>query len=247
MLSEFEIMQEIQEVMSNNPQAISLNDKQIQKIKDIYYSLTGEKSTQKKTKQDQLDMISAITIEVNAHQRDDVIYNRFADNRHMNYFDEFLGDGERAKIQKALQEYQLPTELLRPIRKNVDYDNTTMYNGKKVTVHQKTDIDDDGYRYVSEFEIYVDDELIYSFGNTQNPITTKNAERFLDKAQEAFDDAGGEIGTGETVIKRNIKTPTYTYTEEAYGKSNGEIGIRRRYAKGTIINGINVSGRFMKK
>lgn len=245
MLTEMELDAAIQQLIDDNPMAISLNAKQVKEIKDMYYRLSNENRTKAKNRDEQLSMVSAIGIAVNDHTDANAIYNRFADNKHMSYFDEFLADGERGNIQEALTRNKLPTDILKGIRKNTDYTGDFNINGNLVVVNQVTDVDDDGYRYVSEFTITVNGEEIYNFKASTNVMSEKVKENFLEKAMSVFNNNDGDFYTQETIISRKVNTPDYSYSEEAFIKQNGDIGTRRRYAKGTVIDGIKVGGRFI--
>lgn len=246
-LTDLEIHNEIMQVIKDNPESISLTNEQIKEIKEIYNRLSSERNIIEKTKTDKLSVVSGITIAVNEHTSENAIWNRFADNKHLSYFDAFLGEGERGKIQKAFSQNNLPTELLKGIRKNTDYSNTTIVNGQSVTIEQITDIDADGYRYVSEFNVYVDGDLIYDFKADRNFMTESVRKSFLERAEDILEMSEGSFFDGETITKRKVNTPNYSYVEEAYQTSKGDISTRKRYAAGTVIDGVKVGGRFIRK
>lgn len=248
-LTENQLNNTIAEYISDN-EWLNLTNSEVERIKKIYHSLENEKNLISKNLDETMSVVTGIANDVimarqNSKISDNVMYDRFADNKHMNYFDIFLEDGARGDITETLKSYKIPTDILKPIRKMTDYSSMPEHvNGQLVQIVQETDKDDDGYVYVSNFKIIVDGEPIYQFSADKNFIYQKIKTNFKESAQSIYDESG-EFDIGETIKTRKVNTPDYSYTEEAYANKDGEIKIRKRYSKGTIINGKNVGGRFM--
>lgn len=246
MFTESELNSIINEFIFDNAGIVNLDENQIKAIKKTYYDIANENNIISKTKEEQKSVVTGIAIDVARGAGENERFNRWADNKHMSYFDNFLEDGARGDIQEQLNKYNIPTDILKPIRKNTDYSNTQFVNGKEVTIQQFTDVDDDGYRYVSQFDIFVDGVRVYHFSAEQNTFSERVRENFIEMAQNIYYE-NGDFSVGETITSRKVNTPNYGYVEETYSKNNGEVTTRKRYAKGTVINGVKVGGRFMNK
>lgn len=251
-LTEAQLNDTISEYMTDNSW-LNLTQEEISRTKKIYHLLENENNMIQKTLDETKSAVTGIINDIinsrsNPQVTDTVMYNRFSDNKHMNYFDIFLQEGERGNITEALQGYNIPTEVLKPIRKMTDYTSTPEFiNGQYVQIIQETEKDDDGYVYVSYFAILVDGEPIYQFRANKNIMSENMRKNFLETAQNMFDEGFEEFNIGETIKSRKVTTPDYSYVEETFANKEGDVKTRRRYAKGTIIDGVKVGGRFIKK
>lgn len=157
-LSNLKVNQILTEFADNNPQ-IELTESQIQDTVDLFDKLMNEKVNQSKNLWEQEALVTDIAIGYSIGEPTDLIFRQHADNKHLNYFDVFLEQGEADKIQKALLKHNIPTDVLKGIKKNVDFD-TTIGN---VRVVQTMSDGEDTSPTIESFEIYKDGELIYKW------------------------------------------------------------------------------------
>lgn len=157
-LSNLKVNQILTQFVDENPQ-IELTESQIQDTIDLFDRLMNEKVNQSKNLWEQEALVTDIAIGYSIGEQTDFIFRQHADNKHLNYFDVFLEQGEADKIQKALFKHNISTDVLKGIKKNVDFDVTI----GNVRVVQKMSDGEDTSPTIESFEIYKNGELIYKW------------------------------------------------------------------------------------
>ena len=157
-LSNLKVNQILTQFVDENPH-IELTESQIQDTIDLFDRLMNEKVNQSKNLWEQEALVTYIAIGYSIGEQTDFIFRQLADNKHLNYFDVFLEQGEAERIQKALLKHNVPTDVLKGIKKNIDFDVTI----GNVRVVQIMSDGEDTSPTIESFEIYKDGELIYKW------------------------------------------------------------------------------------
>lgn len=157
-LSNLKVNQILTQFVDENPN-IELTESQIQDTIDLFDRLMNEKVNQSKNLWEQEALVTDIAIGYSIGEQTDFIFRQHADNKHLNYFDIFLEHGEADKIKKVLSEYNIPTDVLKGIKKNVAFDVTI----DNVRVVQTMSDGEDTSPTIEDFEIYKDGERIYKW------------------------------------------------------------------------------------
>lgn len=180
------------------------------------------------------------------------MFNRYSENRHMDYYDNFLAPGEADKIQKALLNAGYTSNVLRGIKK---LDKTDIkISGTNLRVVQEIGHDDNGSEFVEAFYIYDGDKLIYSFEASKSSIAIAD-----DDYDEWFEDIAGnqeipmvydKYGNEYIVTRDNKPTRSGKQRKGRYIEStispNNEI-IQVQLDTDGIVRGRDSKGRFVKK
>ena len=157
-LSNLKVNQILTQFVEENPQ-IELTESKIQDTIDLFDRLMNEKVNQSKNLWEQEALVTDIAIGYSIGEPTDLIFRQHADNKHLNYFDVFLEQGEADRIQKALLKHNVPTDVLKGIKKNIDFDVKI----GNIRVVQTMSDGEDTSPTIESFEIYKDGELIYKW------------------------------------------------------------------------------------
>lgn len=194
-------------------------------VENLYFELMKEHKNINKDKDTQISLIDEIMHKMYNKETPESIFRQHGDNSHMSYYDVFLEAGESDKILEALHNNDIPTDVLRGVKKNIPFDSTI----GDVRIVQEVERTDDSSPIISAFEIYKGDRLVYEWKRSKDyvynfDIDTKNVQAFQ------FTKSGDVRKS--TVVKK-IKTRKDTYTQSVTRK-----GI-------TIVQ--DSKGRFAKK
>lgn len=160
-INDKQIYEHLNQWWESNKDLISFNNTKVEKTADMFKRLMSEKSNSTKTIDEQFSMLTDIAYGFAINENENATFNHYADNKHLNYFDVFLEEGERSNITEALNKANIPTDVLKGIKKNIPYDaNTRTEDGRLVRVVQETEPPSNTISY---FAIYVDGEMIYSW------------------------------------------------------------------------------------
>lgn len=175
------------------------------------------------------------------------MFNRYSDNRHMDYYDNFLAPGEADKIQKALLVRGYTSGVLKAIKK-LDKTDITMPN-TNLRIIQDIGHDEAGSVYIEGFYIYDGEELIYSFPDTTPPPVEEKEEPEEEQEEEqpvVFDRKGNAYKVTRINKPRKDKKQRqgrYLYT--AYNTEMGDITVQLN--KNGQVVGIDKKGHYVKK
>lgn len=157
-ISNLKVNQILTQFADENPQ-IELTESQIADTVDLFDRLMNEKVNQTKNAWEQEALVTDIAIGLSIGESVDFIFRQHADNKHLNYFDVFLEQGEANRIQKVLFKHGISTDVLKGIKKNVEFDVTI----GNVRVVQTMSDGEDTSPTIDRFEIYKDGERIYKW------------------------------------------------------------------------------------
>lgn len=223
----------ISDYAEENSESITVDLSENKKVYEMYKNLMTENTNKNKTEMEQISLIEDIILGRNAFGKGgildgkekeswDRIYNDHSDNKHMNYFDNVLAEGERDKIIKALSRNGLSTDVLRGIRKNQSFEGSS--NG--VQVIQEMGETEDGSPQVVYFEIKYNGKTIYNFSREKDviPQTRRDIE---DVARDLYDYSDE--------YSDSLKTRYRKKTNTANGKVFEDLGVT---SKGNIVKRI---------
>lgn len=247
-LSNAEVNRILAEFAENNPDK-ELTENQIQTTIDLFNRLMNENVNKNKNLAEQESFVTDIAIGLTIGETPEFIFRQHSDNKHLNYFDIFLAEGETDKILKALEENSIPTDVLRGLKRNEDFDVTI----GNVRIFQKVAYDENGSISIEKFEIYKDGKLIYEW------IPYNEDEYDYDDMDFEFDEyyrTEPKFEAPKEQPKRKDGKPRksiyvgtiVTSNNIVIEKSYDKLGRRRlQYAAGTVINGVKVGGRTVKQ
>ena len=242
-LNRYDIYKEITSLLDANPTM----DADANEIIEVYERLLNEPNIKAYNKSQHISVIHDIFYGLNRGETKEEIFRaQGSTTKHLNYFDNFLGYGESDKVTEILSLYNLPTDILKGVKPYKPQSFKSPIN-KDVEIDQLwTDGNDGSSPVPVYFDIYYQGKLIYHWD--RNPINDYSVKEYTfdDYIDMAYNNAiaSNNYRAQQTLFKEEVKTATETYTVEGYKTKKGEARMRRRYAKGTIINGVNVGGRF---
>ena len=194
--------------------------------------------------------VSSISGEEKRKESGQHMFNRYSDNRHMDYYDNFLAPGEADKIQKTLIERGYTSGVLKAIKK---LDKTDIkIPGTNLGVVQEIGHDEFGSAYIESFYIYDGEELVYSFEASKSSIAitdNDNEEQGKEEKEEqpvVFDRKGNAYKVTRINKPRKDKKQRqgrYLYT--AYNTEMGDITVQLN--KNGQVVGIDKKGHYVKK
>lgn len=236
-LSKLKVNQILTQFVNENPQ-IKLTESKIQDTVDLFDKLMNEKVNQSKNLWEQEALVTDIAIGYSFGEQTDFIFRQHADNKHLNYFDVFLEQGEAEKIQKALLKYNISTDVLKGIKKNIDFDIVI----DKIRIVQTMSDGENTSPTIESFEIYKDKKLIYRWG----------ADEFLEKEYNNTDSKFDEYYRQESKVEIPKEPPPTKSGKRRKGiylgtviSSNGDKVIIEKLTNGqTVYRASN--GRFTK-
>lgn len=210
-LTEIQIDKHLRQWWKDNEDLIDFNELKLFKTKEMFGRLMSEKNNLTKTVDEKLSMLTDIAYGYAIGDKENATFNRYADNKHLNYFDIFLEDGQRSVIQEALNRAGVSTEVLKGIKKNVPYDATV--NGVRVV--QETEPPSNTISY---FAIYVDGEKIYEWNRSSSDYSYYDEDYFEpDEYYEPDDTPRVEISYDVLLSEKDTKSDyvqTYHFQDD---------------------------------
>lgn len=159
----------------------------------------------------------------------------YGDNKHLGYFDMVLQEGESDYITSVLAENNIPTSVLKGLSASVPHEGVPIElpDGRIVQIYQEVEKPSpDDSPIVTNFEIYVDGQQIYSWKKRASRDTIfKKTTRKYNITKEQFEMAK----VGSTVSSRTVISNKGKYREEIWKTSTGKAAIRRRDTKGRFM------------
>lgn len=117
-INDLDFKNAVERYIEINPDII-ITEEMINKSYEIFETVKKEKLNINRKGLEKESFVTAILGQVIIGQDKDTLTALYSDNKHMNYFDVFLDKGEARKIQKALTNKGLSTEVLRGIKKSL--------------------------------------------------------------------------------------------------------------------------------
>lgn len=175
-----QVNQIIDEFLQENEGLVELSESQIADTIDVYNSVMTEKVNATKTKDEQISLIHDILTGFSYNETKDRLLRAHSDVKFLNFFDNFLDEGESEKVYNAIKSRGLSTEILRGIKPNVDI-NIKMNSGKDVVeISGKINPSPDGDNDQDDFmEIKVNGNTIYRW--------TRDFTDFVDYDESHFE------------------------------------------------------------
>lgn len=159
----------------------------------------------------------------------------YGDNKHLGYFDMVLQEGESDYITSVLAENNIPTSVLKGLSASVPHEGVPIElpDGRMVQIYQEVEKPSpDDSPIVTNFEIYVDGQQIYSWKKRASRETIfRKTTRKYNITKEQFEIAK----VGSTVSSRTVISNKGKYREEVWKTSTGKAAIRRRDTKGRFM------------
>ena len=162
-LSKLKVNQILTQFVDENPQ-IELTESQIQDTVDLFDRLMNEKVNQSKNLWEQEALVTDIAIGYSIGEPTDLIFRQHADNKHLNFFDNFLNYGETRKIEKMLKENNLPSSILKGLKPNQEIHLVQEYKGDEIEIKGNITFSPDGEKEQNDYlEISMNGQIIYSW------------------------------------------------------------------------------------
>lgn len=233
--------EQVKNIINQYKNDYNINDMQALKVEQIFFKVIKENRNKNKDIDLQESLVTAIMHEIATNETQERIERRYGDNSHMYYFDQVLEEGQSAKIEAALLKYNIPTSVLKSVRRDTPLDANI--DGIRV-IQEIEKPNPDDTPTVSRFEIYKDGELIYKWTREEGNFFTD--EQLEDYEQEAEEQSKREeriemfkemqaTKSGKqrknVVFKKEV-TPKDTYTYENAVLKNKHIVTIKRDSKG---------------
>lgn len=173
---------------------ITTNKITFDQLYDMYDIYTAVSKEDGRNRFEDESLIGAILNDTVTGFSKDEVYANVALNRHLDYFDNFMGEGTKKKVLKALVDYKLPSDILRGLKPEVDHkgEPIRLDDGRIVTVTQKVERPSNGSPEIVFFEIRVrrneaDDEGIAVFTFSKDTGSEELEKEELSKFYESLD------------------------------------------------------------
>lgn len=227
---------------------VKIGEKEFNRAQDIYNRAITENRWQGVDAQSDESLFSGILGRIAANIPDSEIFISFSDNKHMAFFNNFGADGLADKLIDALKSHGISTDVLKGVQRGNKFHDKDEVSNDGVRVQLMWGQDDEGYYYIDT--IYITREN--ANGETET-IFEWHSEGVIDEDSGEFVQLDtwthvdrDEFSAGNTTAYKDFSTPDYSYREERYKTTSGKDATRKRYAAGTVINGVKVGGRFFK-
>lgn len=238
-LTDIEIKEEMEKWIDENSDMIIFpSDEDLELVHKTFNRLMNESNRAGDTRGDNYTLLhDLLEMRFDKEQErpasESEMFRQYGSNKHMNYYDIFLKQGEADKIQEVLSNYGISTDVLKGISRKQDFESPTIENnGHKVKINQIIGNDGGSY-YVEEFEIIIDGKTVYKWTREVNASVAKLYGESVKELELKIKYAK----TSKTIATRTVNTPKRKYTSELFKTSKGNIATRRRGADGRFIKG----------
>lgn len=211
MLNDNEFNQVIDQLIADNTE-FDLPQSMVDKTREIYNLVKNEKINLSRPKREHHNLVTAIFGQVFIGTKPETIIALHSDNKHMNYFDVFLEQGEAKKVMQALKKEGISTEALRGIKRNLPENLKKI--GDNVYVTQVISSNDSDSLSIEEFEIIKKTEegaeVLYAWKRDDEDIPKIEVPKILKIGRI------GEIKTskGEVLFKERLKDNRIIYRDK---------------------------------
>ena len=172
-LSMYEVNQVIDEFIDRNLGKVELSLNDIEEIKDMFRVLMKDEQNVNKNKFEQKSLIEDIAVGMSYGEKTEKIVRSHSSNKHMDFFDTFLGEGEGVKIQEILFKNNLSTSVLKGVRAKKEIKISQQTDEGLVEINGKIEPSPDGSNSQDDyFEIKLNGKVIYSW--TPNYVLVDN-------------------------------------------------------------------------
>lgn len=232
-LTKAEVLNEINRLVDYGE--LELTSKQINTTIDIFNRSMKENRNKNKTRSEQLSLVGDIAIGLSYNETPEQLFRAHSDNRHMAYFDNFLGEGEADAIIDALHKHGISTEIFRGLKKGIE----DIYEVGNVKVSQYVESIDGGSPEIVEFIIEVGGQEIYRWSKRVSDDINERLEKLAEESTK-YDIPLRIPPTKSGKPRKSI----YLATEYS---SSGERLILEEMSNGKIAFRDVKTGRFAKR
>lgn len=241
-----QLMREFNERNSINEVEISSSD--FARANQQYEKVMTEKRWKGIDKLTDTSVFQDILDGIASGETDSTIFTQLSDNKHMAFFNNFGEDGLADKLIDALKAHGISTDVLKSVTRGSKFTDVDDVTNDGVRVQIIWGEDEDGYYYMDSISITKEND-----NGEEETVFEWESEGIIDEDTGEFEPLKkwtyvdkDEFDTGNTIAYQEVTTPKYTYREEKFKTSTGKDTTRKRYAAGTVINGVKVGGRFIK-
>lgn len=184
-LSNLEISKTIDEFMERNIGKAELSLNEIEEIKDMFNILMKDENNANKNVFEQKSLIEDLAIGKSYGETTEKLIRSHSSNKHMDFFDTFLGEGEADKIQEVLYKNGLSASVLRGIKAKKEMYITTKTDAGLVEIKGKIEPSPDGTNSQDDFfEISLNGKTIYSWTPNYTLVDLPDfEEEYLDESE----------------------------------------------------------------
>lgn len=161
---------------------------------DIYYSTSMEEMNINRNKEEQISQATMLMQQIHLIDTQDFsskdytdsmrrLENQYRDIRKYTYFDNFLYEGAKDDIFKVLQQYGIPTSVLKGLRQGTPYDEIVWTTPDHMQIRIIQEVEKDPSLHISRFDIYYGSKKIYSLNeqvSEEDRITERASDLDID-------------------------------------------------------------------
>lgn len=231
MLSEREIMDEL----------ARLEDAGMEFDRDfvlrVYDKLQDESNVQKYNKNQQYSLLDDIVSGNELGETEQELFRHHGSQKHLNYFDNFLADGQSDAIVDAIHRYGGSADVLRGVKPYKSQQFKAPSDPRFEIYQEWTKGDDGSSPVLLFFEVRFNGQVIYRFtpdvgGRGITPIEPK---KWLERLKRDLEEQG-KYRNAQTLQRTPIFTSSgEKLTEESFLTSKGNVGTRTRGANGRFV------------
>lgn len=217
----------------------------IDDVEEVYNILKSETRYKNKSKSAMQDLVTDIALGLAGGESKEEIISNKGSQKHLNYFDNFYEQGMTKEVIDAIKSAGGTLDVLKGI-KPYKSDTITSPVDNRFRFSYEWEVGTAGESFIPiSFDIYFEGKNIYHWGNSRR--MRDNEPTFYDRVEMAYIIRVQEKSykPQQTLYKETIETQDGSYYLEGYKTSKGNNFTRKRYAKGTIIDGVAVGGRWI--
>lgn len=243
-LSDLQIDKIMEDFLKKNSGKIDLTQNQIYETKEIFKSVMLDEVNINKNYLEQESLITDIAIGFSFGETKERIFRAHSTNKHMNFFDNFMEEGQASKIQSVLNEKGISTEVLRGIKAGSPFDFSVEHPNGHIEISGYICPSPDGENDENDFfEIKINGEVVYRWDKYSFGDVYFNDVDFYEPDFE-------EPKIEEPVPKEQPKTKSGKPRKGTYLgtiiSSSGETITKEITSKGQVVHR-DSRGRFAKK
>lgn len=163
-LSNLEVDKIIDEFLERNSGKADLSLGKIEEVKDMFNLLMKDEANKNKNIFEQKSLIEDLAIGKSYGETTKRLVRSHSSNKHMDFFDTFLGQGEADKILNILSKHNLSPSVLSGVKAKKEINISTETEEGLVEVKGKIEPSPDGTNSQDDyFEILLNGKVIYSW------------------------------------------------------------------------------------
>ena len=238
-LSNFQIDKIMDNFLKENLGKVELTENQLYETKEIFNNLMLDEANKNKTLKDQESLITDIMVGFSFGETKERLVRAHSSNKHMNFFDTVMEEGQSDKVQEALFRNGISTDVLRGIKAGKEINISVDTEKGKVEIKGQIHPSPDGENDENDFfEIWLNGNVIYSWD--------RYAFDDIDFGYTDFEEVEYEPEPPKEQPKTKSGKPRKGIYLATIINSNGEEATMERTSRGQIIYRAK-NGRFTKK